>query len=347
MKYLSLICKGPICTLFAWCSKCYRWNIDPMPVAKINARVDHNPICLFLDGNFLSICLVVGLLLSAMPAAAKPEPFEAAIQLGAAGTQKQGQVYASQGVYRLDIQDNDHPVQLIVDITAGTVHLLEPHHKRYRTVESRSYENLVVNPIDAFRLTSGFYPRQNAGREVIQGFECDKLVYLSNGQPLMTAWVSTRLELPLKAVNHRFPEMSFELSDIRGAPVNTELLTVPANFDDVSATPSSSAPPTSETAIDKPLNEWMVKAGERQLLEIAEGQGISIKVVDDAADGRQTKGKIVFYRRADPPLERFESRFRMPNGRSQEVVYPASAMLRAVEFQVEQGAIRIHLEPPP
>ncbi len=297
--------------------------------------------------KFIPACLMAGCLILSGPPAVKAGSFEATILFSETSAPKQGRVYLAGDAYRLELKDGDNPVQLIVDTAAGKVRLIEPRHKRYRTVASRSADNLVVNPIDALRLTSGFYLRQEAGREAIQGFECDKIVYLSNGKPLMTAWVSTRFGLPLKAVNHRFPEMSFELSDIREMTVNTELMTVPVDYKDVSTTPSPSTFSTAEAAMDEPINEWMVKAGARQLLEIAEGQGLAIKLVDDATDGRQTKGKIVFHRRADPPLDRFESRFRMPNGRSQEVVYPASAMLRAVEFQVEQGAIRIHLEPPP
>ena len=269
------------------------------------------------------------------------ESFEATIRLGADDAPKQGRMHAIHGAYRIDIADRVHPVHLIIDATTNQVHLLEPRLKRYRTVASASIQNLVVNPIDAFRLTSGFYPRQQAGRETMQGLECDKIVYLSNGQPLMTAWVSARLGFPLKAINHRFPEMSFELSDVRETPVNRQLMTVPADFEDISALPSPSALPATGAAVDEPVNEWMVKAGESQLLEVAEGQGISVKVADDANDGLQSKGKIVFHIHADPPLDRFESSFRMPNGRSQEVTYPASVKLRAIEFVVTQGAIQL------
>ena len=79
----------------------------------------------------------------------------------------------------------------------------------------------------------------------------------------------------------------------------------------------------------------------KQKISFAQNQGLKLRITDDGADGLQSKGLIVFYRRAEPPLDRYSAPFRLPNGRSQTMQYPASALISAIEFQVTQGSVRV------
>lgn len=295
--------------------------------------------------KYVPVFLMLGLLVLPGAVGGQAGSFEAVIMLGSASSPAQGRLYVVDGDYRLETISNQVPVQLMVNTATGKTHILDPRQKRYTTIPSRNSQSLRMNPIEAFRLTAGFYRQQKTDRESIQGLVCEKTVYLSNGSPLMTAWVSRRLGFPVKLVNHRFPEMCFELRNIQETAVSVARMTPPTDFIEVSAEPVPS-PDGDNPAANEP-SEWMVTAGERKRVDLPEGKGFTINVADDSADGLQSKGKIVFHRRAAPPLDRFESSFRMPNGRSQDVAYPASALIRAIEFQVIQGAIVLRLDTPP
>ena len=263
--------------------------------------------------------------------------YQADIVLGGPNGTTPGRVFVATDRYRLEPANQSRPTHLLVENASGRTIILDPGRKTYTQVDTHSRQSLDINPIEVFRLTAGFYTRQSAGRETINGVACEKVHFLNNGSPLMSAWVSDKYRLPIKVVNHVFPQMYFEMTNIQEGPIDPGRMKPPADF----APQGGPSEPVPGTTPDDLSTEWTIKAGTRQKLSFAGNHGIKLKVSGDDADGRQTKGQIVFFRRADPPLDRYTAPFRLPNGRSEIMQYPASAGISAIEFQVTQGSVRV------
>ncbi len=279
----------------------------------------------------------LALAIISMTAARADADYQADVFFGATDGATVGRIFVTADGYRLAPSNKTDPVHLLVENKSGRTTILDTECKTYSQVDTHSRKSLDINPIEVFRLTAGFYAQQNAGRETINGVACGKINFLNNGRPLMSAWISDKHRLPIKVINHVFPQMNFEMKNIQEGRIDPTRMHPPADY-----TPMAGASETElRTAPDDLAKEWIIKAEMKQKLSVAQNQGLKLRISDDGADGLQSKGRIVFYRRAEPPLDRHSAPFRLPNGRSQTMQYPASALISAIEFQVTQGSIRV------
>lgn len=263
--------------------------------------------------------------------------YQAEVFLGGADGTTAGRIFVTAECYRLAPSNKTDPAHLLVENKSGRTTILDTERKIYSQVDTYSRQSLDLNPIEVFRLTAGFYTRQNAGRESINGVACEKINFLNSSRPLMSAWISDKYRLPIKVVNHVFPQMNFEMKNIQEGQIDPARMHPPSDY-----TPMAGASEMQlRTAPEDLAKEWIIKAEMKQKISFAQNQGLKLKISDDGADGLQSKGLIVFYRRAEPPLDRYSAPFRLPNGRSQTMQYPASALISAIEFQVTQGSVRV------
>lgn len=279
----------------------------------------------------IGFCILIFILLQTHPAAATEDgAFESEILLG-----KEGLIHArlhmSGTRYRLETGGNGGPSSILVDVKSGQTNIINAHQKTYRPIPTRTRQSLALNPIEVFRLVSGFYTQQPGGRETINGLNCRKTTYLIQDRQLITAWFSEDISIPVKAVNHRFPEMNFELMNIRRGIIKPELLKVPTGYQRITGKPDRGATAT----------EWAVKAGGAETVTLEEDKPFKLMIADDESDGHATRGKMIFLRNAPPPIDRVKAPLRLSNGGSLKLTYPASALIKAIEFHVSEGGVHI------
>jgi hypothetical protein len=274
--------------------------------------------------------LVSVLLFISVSIAADNVTFKALIQMGK-NAEVQGRISVSGRNYRLEVQRDAQPMVLIVDDKKNQTLRLDPQQKSFFPMATRSKVSLKLNPIEVFRLTSGFYPQQSDGQEIINGLKCLKINYLSNGKAIMAAWFANDVFLPIKVVHYRFQEMNFELRDIQNSQVEQDLLAVPLNYQQA----------ISETDTRPKPTEWSVKPNMPQTISLPEGKSFKLVVSDDAADGMTTRGQMVFHRQAPPPMDLFKAPLKLPNGKSFDLAYPGTALIKSIEFHISQGGIQV------
>lgn len=274
---------------------------------------------------------LVFILLHFHPTAASDDvSFESEILLGKNGM-VHGRFYMSGSLYRLEADRNGEPLSLLVDVKVGQTKILNTRHKFFSSVPTRTRQVLDLNPIEVFRLVSKFYTMESGGQETVNGLNCRKTAYLSGERPLMTAWFSKDISIPVKVVNDRFPEMNFELQHIRQGKIKPELLALPSDYQRVTGKPGQGTAPT----------EWVVKVDAPQTVTLEKGKPFKLVITDDKSDGRATRGQVIFIRDAPPPLNRFKAPFKLANGRSVDFGYPASDLVTAIKFHISQGGIHI------
>ncbi len=281
--------------------------------------------------SFLALAII------SMTAGRADADYQAEVFFGAMDGPIAGRIFVTADGYRLAPSNKAGPTHLLVENKSGRTTILDTERKTYSRVDTHSRKILDINPIEVFRLTAGFYAPQNAGRETINGVACEKISFLNNSRPLISAWISDKYRLPIKVVNHVFPQMNFEMKNIQEGQIDPARMHPPSDY-----TPMAGASEMQLRSAPEDLaKEWIIKAETKQKISFAQNQGLKLKISDDGADGLQSKGLIVFYRRAEPPLDRYSAPFRLPNGRSQTMQYPASALISAIEFQVTQGSVRV------
>jgi hypothetical protein len=279
----------------------------------------------------IGIFTLIFIFLHIQPTAASSDAaFESEILLGKDGVTR-GRLLMSGTRYRLETGPKGEPSVILVDIESGETTIINGDQKTYRSMPTGTRQGLVMNPIEVFRLVSGFYPRQPGGLETVNGLNCRKTTFLSQGRQLITAWNSEGIPIPVKAINHRFPEMNFELLNIRRRLVKPELLTVPPGYRQLMGQPRKGPAAT----------QWAVKAGASQTITLEPDKPFTLMVADDASDGLATRGRMIFLRSAQPPIDRVEAPFKIANGKSLKLAYPASALINSVEFHISKGGVQI------
>jgi len=274
--------------------------------------------------------LISILLLISVSTAADDIAFKAQIKMGK-NAEAQGRIAVSGRSYRLEVQQDAQTMVLIVNEKKDQTLRLDPQQKTFFPLATRSKVSLNLNPIEVFRLTSGFYQQQPDGEETINGLKCRKINYLSDGKAIMAAWFSKDVSIPVKVVHYRFQEMNFELSDIQHSQVEQDQLTVPSNYQQA----------INETDTRPKPTEWFVKPNMPQTIPLPEGKSFKLVVSDDAADSMATRGQIIFHRQAPPPIDMVKAPLKLPNGKSFDLAYPASALIKSIEFHVSQGGIKV------
>ncbi|WP_319522299.1 hypothetical protein [uncultured Desulfosarcina sp.] len=285
--------------------------------------------------RFHGFALAVFLILAGSTAATSQEiAFESDIRMGENG-RVQGRLIASGERYRIDFQRDDNPLALLVDGPGGQTYIIDPSANTCQNVATRDRQSLDLNPIEVFRSTAGFYARETRGRSAVNGIDCQQIDYRSGGGLLMTAWFADNLSIPVKVVNPRFPQMNIELLDIRRGTIDPDRLLLPA---DCRPAPGQAGQASAARAEQ---TEWHIVAGSSQTVSLAQGEDFTLTVADDAADGKETRGQMIFHRNAPQPADRVAAPLKVPNGQSFELSYPASALITAVEFDLSQGGLYV------
>ncbi|MEJ2169954.1 MAG: hypothetical protein P8X90_31000, partial [Desulfobacterales bacterium] len=233
--------------------------------------------------------------------------------------------------YLFETENQTEPLSLLVDVEHGQTTRINRRQKLACSMPTFSRQSLDFNPIEVFRFVRGFYTRVPDGRETINSLDCRKTRYLNHGHHLMTAWFFEDMAVPVKVVNHRFPEMNFELQQIRQEKIRPEALTLPEGYQEVSCASFSGLA----------ASEWTIAAGASETVTLETDKAFALTVSDDASDGVPTRGRMIFIRQAPPPVDRVKAPLKLSNGQSAKLAYPASGQIKAIEFHIERGGVRV------
>ena len=177
-----------------------------------------------LSGTF------VGLTLFVCCAQALGDQFTADMVQHISGKTKMSKIYVKDKKYRMEQEEGGEQIIVIVDQEAGVTRVLVPTEKKYMEMESKDPTSLMNDPFQSFKFLSTIAEKKHLGTEKVSGYNCNKYVIKDQGQDLMTQWVSQSLKFPIKIVNHT-ANMSMELKNIQGGPVDDTLFQIPAGYE--------------------------------------------------------------------------------------------------------------------
>jgi len=160
----------------------------------------------------------------------------AAAEFTADATQTQGdrsktfQVQVKGTMYALSGEEEGEKITVVVNGETGITRVIAHGQKFFRDMKSDDMFSLMNNPFQAADYTAGMGEVEAAGKETIEGHECDKTVISMSGQPIMTRWKATDLGFYLKIVRHGEPELVISLSNISETEVGDAAFATPEGY---------------------------------------------------------------------------------------------------------------------
>ena len=100
-----------------------------------------------------------------------------------------------------------------------------------------------------------------------------------------------------------------------------------------------------DQAAPEEKREWRIAPNVPQTISLTRGEAFALTVTEDASDGVPTRGRMIFHRSAPPPADRLATPLKIPNGKSFDLSYPASALITAIEFDLSQGGLQVKKVP--
>jgi len=143
-------------------------------------------------------------------------------------------IYVSGNKYRM-VQDpgrGQGTTTIVVDQDAGFTIVMLDRRKEYNYMPSDAGQSLMNDPIQALAHTAGRFTMKPLGKETINGYECDKRVYMADTLELVVEWFSPKLNFPMKVQSLRYGlnERLTELRYVIEGPLDPSLFTIPAGY---------------------------------------------------------------------------------------------------------------------
>jgi len=144
-------------------------------------------------------------------------------------------IYVKNDLYRLELDEEDSEIIVLVDQAAGTTRVLMPAEMMYMEMASDDMQSLMNDPFQAAKYTEKMGEKVKAGSERIAGYDCDVYVIRIGDDELMKMWFSTKLVFPLKIAIPGENARSMELSDIERRDLDDRLFAMPAGYTKMSS----------------------------------------------------------------------------------------------------------------
>ncbi len=189
-------------------------------------------------------------------------------------------IYVKDHQYRMEMPEGEEKVIVLVDEKAGLTRVLAPSEKIFLEFKNTDMKSLMNNPFQAFWYSKKHFESKDAGTETLNGYECRKTVLSSQGQDLMTAWMSTKLGFLVKIVNHGTKNMFVELKNIKEGPVDDTHFNIPEGYKKMTRMP---VPPPdwskdiSKASYMEPPFEKSLSASEIVRVKIIPGYNLKVK----------------------------------------------------------------------
>jgi hypothetical protein len=119
---------------------------------------------------------------------------------------------------------------IIVDERIGITRILSPEKKQYVEIPVHDVRSLANDPFQAAKHATLLGEEQFVGSEQIADHMCDRYRINVNDQEVMTVWVSTILEFPVKIVTTLEKSRTVELTNILSRPLEDSLFKIPPEY---------------------------------------------------------------------------------------------------------------------
>lgn len=150
--------------------------------------------------------------------------------------------------YRMDVEEDGKPLTILVDRTAKKTRVIDPSRKTYQEFSNAGMRSLMLNPFEAYQNLIKKSGLKSLGKEAVNGIDCEKQAFEIKGEATMTAWVSPKLNFPIKLI---YPQNDYmtELQRIKEGPLNKDLFTIPPNFVKQEETTPKTVKPKKKAAV--------------------------------------------------------------------------------------------------
>lgn len=156
--------------------------------------------------------------------------FTAEMIMGDAESEVTSKIFVTESGYRMEHQQADEQLYVIVNNESGLTNVLVPSRKQYMELPSQDPMSLMNDPFQSVKYLTAMGESKLVGTEMIDGYECDKYTISQQGQEMMSQWVSRKFNFPLKIVIHVSDGKHMEIKNIREGAVDEELFKVPAEY---------------------------------------------------------------------------------------------------------------------
>ena len=131
--------------------------------------------------------------------------------------------------YRMDVKEDGMTLTILVNRENKKTRVIDPSQKTYLEFNNDDMRSLMKNPFEAYLYMVKKYNVTALGREIVNTITCDKQEIEQNGKVVMTAWVSSKHNFPIKILNNLNGYLT-ELKGVRDVPLNPNFFKVPPEF---------------------------------------------------------------------------------------------------------------------
>ena len=150
--------------------------------------------------------------------------------------------YLRDSSYRMEQDQNNEIIAVIVDEAACLTRVLVPSEKKYLEIPCQNPVSLMNDPFQSAKYAMKVADSRLTGTENIDGYDCDIFVISREGQEMMTQWISPKLKFPIKIALIGPNALKVELKNIKEGGVDGELFKIPSDYTKME-NPASQQPP--------------------------------------------------------------------------------------------------------
>jgi hypothetical protein len=132
--------------------------------------------------------------------------------------------------YRMDMEENGQKMFIVVNNETKTTKVFMPSEKMYMEMKSDDMKSLSNDVFQSLEAQKQKYETKPLGKEIVNGYECEKFQVMIDGSPVSTYWQSPDIEYPIKVISGEKQNMVMELKNIEKGDVDDALFKVPAGF---------------------------------------------------------------------------------------------------------------------
>lgn len=146
---------------------------------------------------------------------------------------KSGKLFVKGSQYGMELEDSGEKVRVFVDTEANKTVVLNLSKQEFRELASDDMNSLMNDPFQGYQymIKRGFGVEKPAGTETVDGFECHKYVMVTeDSTELMSRWVSSKLNFPIKIVAHGNPSRIMALTNIVEGAVDDAKFVIPEGY---------------------------------------------------------------------------------------------------------------------
>jgi Ca-activated chloride channel homolog len=273
--------------------------------------------------------------------------FSADMILGEPEKTLHGRIFVRDEKYRMEVQEGDQTVSVLVDEKAGLTRVLVPSEKIYLEMKNDDLRSAMNNPFVAFQISEAQYKSRNMGKETVHGYECTKKLIRSSGKDFLTAWFADQLGFAIKIVNHLSEGRFVELANIQEGPQEESLFQPPAGYarrERMPIEPPSWAADVPKAPLLPAPFEKTLSAGEMVRAPLKKGYRIGVRG-ENVSDGKAALTAVAF-KDGEPVKEPSMSTYNFPRKGQGVTITPRETGAKADEvvIRVREGTVLISTE---